>query len=354
MVMTQDICSTGTQGRATCNKVYCSLSFSVFVLLLLLTVYKITRSTGKPVDFGLFPADLRDSTGTSFRKNCTFTTGPGTFDVSRVPDRLRGRRLPFPRLIHRTWKDENVPERWNEGVTSCYEKNVDFGYCHWTDAELERFIAATYPWFVDTYRNYAYPIQRIDAVRYFLLLQYGGIYLDLDYTCKAPLESSLTVYSDFEVVLAETTPTGVTNGFMSSTSDHPFWRYVVRNLADADRWYVVPYATVMFSTGPMYLTRSLERYRESGLPGRIGVIPKEKLADEVLGHLVGNSWHRWDAKVAIVFYRWRFVIFALLGAAGLVLLVALVWCYRVQIVDLIKHCLRNGIKVLNNIVKVKT
>lgn len=352
--MKSETCPSGNQRRFTCNKLHCLVLFSVIAILLLLAVYRITRSTGTSVDFTLHPVSDVYRTTRTFRKNCTYTTATDTFDVSRVPKKLRDRKLLFPKLIHRTWKDEAVPERWTEGVTSCHEMNTDFGYCHWTDAELEGFIATMYPWFLDTYQNYVYPIQKIDAVRYFLLLHYGGIYIDLDYTCKAPFEAALNIYADFEVVLAETTPTGVTNGFMSSASGHPFWRFVVENLADANRWYVVPYATVMFSTGPMYLTHSLDRYQKNGFPGRIGIIPKEKLAEEILGHLVGNSWHRWDAKIAIVFYRWRYTFIAILVAAGLVLLGVMLWCFRVQTIDLIKHYCRSVIKILEALVKVKT
>jgi mannosyltransferase OCH1-like enzyme len=42
------------------------------------------------------------------------------------------------------------------------------------------FIAKEYPWFLSTYDGYAFPIQRVDTVRYFILRHYGGIYLDLD------------------------------------------------------------------------------------------------------------------------------------------------------------------------------
>lgn len=31
-----------------------------------------------------------------------------------------------------------------------------------------------------TYDGYRYPVQRVDAVRYFIMLHYGGIYMDLD------------------------------------------------------------------------------------------------------------------------------------------------------------------------------
>lgn len=37
-----------------------------------------------------------------------------------------------------------------------------------------------YPWFLETFDGYPYPIQRADAIRYFVLHHFGGIYIDLD------------------------------------------------------------------------------------------------------------------------------------------------------------------------------
>lgn len=309
----------------------CIALVTFIVLMALLTVYRV-QDTSKTSNLS---SDLQESSSEMrrmFRKNCSYAddlaSSKGTFDVSQIPETLRRGKLLCPKLIHRTWKDTSVPERWEEGVTSCKGNNPDFGYCHWTDAELKDFLATEYPWFLDTYRKYTYPIQRVDAVRYFLLLRYGGVYLDLDYTCKVPLEVGLSNYANFDVVLAETVPTGVTNGFMSSVANHPFWKYVTENLADSDRWLVVPYATVMFSTGPMYLTHRLDEYQSRGLPGQIGVIPKEVLAADILGHLVGNSWHRWDAKFAICVYRWRYVLIPLAVAVVLTIVVSTVYVIR--------------------------
>lgn len=50
----------------------------------------------------------------------------------------------------------------------------------WTDAGSREFIATEYPWFLDSFDNYDYPIQRADAIRYFVLAHFGGIYIDLD------------------------------------------------------------------------------------------------------------------------------------------------------------------------------
>ena len=40
--------------------------------------------------------------------------------------------------------------------------------------------ACRYPWFLETFDGYPYPIQRADAIRYFVLHHFGGIYIDLD------------------------------------------------------------------------------------------------------------------------------------------------------------------------------
>lgn len=57
----------------------------------------------------------------------------------------------------------------------------------WTDAKSRELIATEYPWFLNTFDNYSQPIQRADAIRYFVLAHFGGIYLDLDDVNPFPL-----------------------------------------------------------------------------------------------------------------------------------------------------------------------
>lgn len=56
----------------------------------------------------------------------------------------------------------------------------------WTNEKARNFIAKEYDWFLETYDNYPYPIMRADAIRYFILNHYGGIYIDLDDVCPSP------------------------------------------------------------------------------------------------------------------------------------------------------------------------
>ena len=54
--------------------------------------------------------------------------------------------------------------------------------CHqfWTDESSRDFIAKEYSDFLETYDSYPYTIQRADVIRYFVLVHYGGTYIDLD------------------------------------------------------------------------------------------------------------------------------------------------------------------------------
>lgn len=77
-------------------------------------------------------------------------------------------------------------------------------YHLWTDSSSRKFMATHYPSFLPTFDSYEYPIQRADAIRYFVLHRFGGIYMDLDVGCKrdpAPLLSG-----DWDVVLMKTIP----------------------------------------------------------------------------------------------------------------------------------------------------
>ena len=167
----------------------------------------------------------------------------------------------IPKLLHQTWRDADVPEKWREAQASCRALHADYEYKLWSNADAEQLIAAKFPWFLTTYRrcgggggggpgrvhvcsqstrlgaagaggqrlsqagnnaakvsipasglpplaggdpgafyggrdglhaatpplfflapyrSYPYDIQRADAIRYFILYEFGGLYLDLD------------------------------------------------------------------------------------------------------------------------------------------------------------------------------
>ena len=56
----------------------------------------------------------------------------------------------YTSIIHVMWTTSEVPKRWKRSAKSCLSKNEKFTYCHWTNAELEAFVADEYPWLLST------------------------------------------------------------------------------------------------------------------------------------------------------------------------------------------------------------
>lgn len=185
----------------------------------------------------------------------------------------------------------------------------------WTDDSSREFIKTHYSWFLGTFDAYTYPIQRADAIRYFVLYHYGGVYVDLDIGCLRPLDPLL----HFPVVLPKTIPVGVSNDLMLSTKHHPFMEQTIHNLITFDHSYVLNYPTVMFSTGPMFLSAQLGLYIASHPPtlekpgGDVRILPKslygknarpDEAPRSFFSHHYGSSWHADDAGFITFLGKW--------------------------------------------------
>ncbi|KAF9268085.1 hypothetical protein L218DRAFT_854264 [Marasmius fiardii PR-910] len=207
----------------------------------------------------------------------------------------------IPRILHQTWRTNKVPQRWRSISQECQEMMPDYDYMLWSDESSRQFIAEHYPWFLDTYNDYQYNIQRADVIRYFVLYHYGGIYLDLDIGCMRPLDPLLT----HPVILPKTIPVGVSNDLMFSEKGHPFLAQAIHNLVTFDHSWILNYPTVMFSTGPMFLSAQYGIFTSAhGTDDPIRILPKSlygKNAKEgeapnaFFSHFYGSSWHADDA-----------------------------------------------------------
>ncbi|KAM6495793.1 glycosyltransferase family 32 protein [Amanita muscaria] len=209
----------------------------------------------------------------------------------------------IPRILHQTWKSETLPDKW-EGVSqACRDMMPDYEYMLWTDAKSRDFIARHYPWFLDTFDHYPYNIQRADAIRYFVLYHYGGIYMDLDIGCNRPLDPLLV----HKVILPKTIPVGLSNDLMFTEKHHPFLEKTIHNLIAFDYNWILNYPTVMFSTGPMFLSMVYGLYvskHRATADADIRVLPKALYGKNIntgeapysfFAHYYGSSWHADDA-----------------------------------------------------------
>ena len=84
---------------------------------------------------------------------------------------------------------------------------------------------------------------------------------------------------------------GVTNQYMAATAQHPLFKHAIYHLSRANRWYGSPYPTVMFSTGPMYLTGIVSQLKLND----IYILPVLTIFTQYFWRVDGSSWHRWDS-----------------------------------------------------------
>jgi len=165
--------------------------------------------------------------------------------------------LIIPKIIHQTYKTTDIPEHWKEGQQRCIDLHPDYEYILWTDEMALNFVKEEYPWFLDTFKSYKYPIQRADAMRYFVLLSYGGVYIDLDDGCQRRLDPLLTV----PAFLRKTSPLGVSNDVMGFVPRHPFLLKVIKSLKHYNKNWYNPYMTIMSSTGPLFISIIWKQYK---------------------------------------------------------------------------------------------
>ena len=165
-----------------------------------------------------------------------------------------------PRLIHQTWKTAEVPAEYYPYVDTVRRLHPGYDYKLWTDADNRRLIADDFAWFLDTYDGYRHAIERADAIRYFLLYAYGGVYVDLDMEFLKPMDDLLRSEEPQIFFSLEAGPsifqTVVSNAFMAAPKAHPFFLHVIESLARV-KGSDITFADVFRNTGPDMLTAQL-------------------------------------------------------------------------------------------------
>jgi mannosyltransferase OCH1-like enzyme len=143
--------------------------------------------------------------------------------------------------------------------------NPDYEYVLWDDADNRAFISSHFPWFLSIFDSYARNIQRADAVRYFYLYYYGGIYADLDFECLKPMDTLIAAHPSATVLLGAMSGDRakhyekrnmIPNAIMMSAPKDPFWLFVMYQLMQSYRNVAVEDAT-----GPGMLYQAILLYR---------------------------------------------------------------------------------------------
>lgn len=177
--------------------------------------------------------------------------------------------IKIPKIIHQTWKDENLPKAFKLLSETWRKMLPDWEYRLWTDEMNREFVRTHYPNFLEKYDAYPKNIQRADAIRYLLLHAYGGLYVDLDFECLEPEFITLLEDADFVAgkepyahALRNNRDFIVCNALMASVPQNPFLDYVInRMMVHTHGWNVRHPGDILDSTGPFLLTDAYIDYQ---------------------------------------------------------------------------------------------
>lgn len=193
--------------------------------------------------------------------------------------------MSIPKIIHQIWLGKLfIPLVFKRLSDSWQTQYLDWEYFFWNTDKATEFVNQEFPQYVSLYNTLSYDVQRVDLLKYLILLKFGGVYIDIDYEPLKSIEPILEnqalcfglepkQYSDFhqaEYFLG--------NAFMASIPNHEFLSQLVEHISDNLASVDIPkenkYYYVMNSTGPLLLNNFYQSYLSKQ---EVTLIPSEQI-----------------------------------------------------------------------------
>ena len=128
-------------------------------------------SANNQAELGLSGQKLMDFFRALYNKNKPSNCTPST-------------TLKIPKIIHQIWIGKSVPEEFNHYQFSWRAHHPDWEYRLWTQADITNLHMHN----ESLARESRSPAEISDLMRYEILYQYGGVYVDFDFQCLKSLE----------------------------------------------------------------------------------------------------------------------------------------------------------------------
>lgn len=222
----------------------------------------------------------------------------------------------IPKLIHQTWKTNDIPKKWLSFTYKVKALNPDWQYKLWTDEDNENFVRNEFPEFYPVYMGFSKNIMRADVIRYLIMYKIGGVYLDLDYEVLDSFD-----FKEYSIVIPMNrsishgdSKNELGNCIFASVPKHKFWNDVIQDLKNNPP-EVKEYLQVLETTGPMLLTRTFNKnsYKDVFTPERLVYhppSPKSKKEIEIIkangiSKGIHHTWGSWRERWTLTYLKYK-------------------------------------------------
>jgi GT2 family glycosyltransferase len=202
--------------------------------------------------------------------------------------------MPIPKIIHQLWiGPKPMPTKF---MDTWRDKHPDFEYIRWTEAEIARRglkLECT-----DAINRMSEINGKADIIRWEILYQYGGIFLDADSICVEPFDETFlnrTAFAGFEN--EECRQGLVATGTMGYIPKHPLCRAAVDWMLVNDSCPETCGKRAWYTVGPGLLTRLLEtgKYSDFSVYPSYMFLPLHFTGIEYRGHKKIYAFQEWGS-----------------------------------------------------------
>lgn len=162
--------------------------------------------------------------------------------------------LKIPKKIHQIWLGGEIPEQFKALSETWKKYHPDWEYTLWGDLDISKFSFKNRELF-DKAPNMG---MKSDILRYEILYNYGGLYIDTDFECLKPFDD--LNYLEFFTGIGYDKKMQLYNGLIASVPKHDILKFCIDNMY-IDFSKVNGIATLNF-TGANHFTKAFFRHTQ--------------------------------------------------------------------------------------------
>ena len=151
----------------------------------------------------------------------------------------------MPKKIHQIWMGGELPKRYRRLTETWVKFHPDWEYKLWTDKDVNDVDIPRRKLF----NSITHLGQKSDFLRYHILKQYGGLYVDTDFECLKPFDTLL--YAHFLTGIGYPSKLELYIGLIGTIPEHPI---ISRVVSDMDEVRSKGWREVFNTTGTYFFT----------------------------------------------------------------------------------------------------